>query len=77
VITPIVVVVHELRDRHLQIPWNIVWDLIDVKFNGPVIPLQLAVGLRMEGRSQDVPDAHQAQVVPEGTKDMTWTIVRQ
>ena len=35
----IVVVVHELRDRAFQIPWNIVWDLVDVKFNGPVIPL--------------------------------------
>ncbi len=49
-ITPIVVVVHELRDRDFQIPWNIVWDLVDVKFDGPVIPLQFAVGLRMEGR---------------------------
>ncbi len=49
VITAIVVVVHKVRDRDFQIPWNIVWDLVDVKFNGPVIPLQLAVGLRMEG----------------------------
>ena len=47
-ITPIVVVVDELRDRDLQISWNIVWDLVDVKFDGPVIPLQLAIGLRME-----------------------------
>ena len=54
-ITPIVVVVHELRDRDLQIPWNVVWDLVEVKFNGPVIPLQFAVELRMEGRSQWVP----------------------
>ena len=48
VVTTIVVVVHKVRDRDFQIPWNIVWDLVDVKFNGPVIPLQLAVGLRME-----------------------------
>jgi hypothetical protein len=48
VITPIVVVVHELRDRDFQIPWDIIWDLVHVKLDGPVIPLQLAVGLRME-----------------------------
>jgi len=59
VITSIVVVVHKVRDRLLQIPWNIVWDLVDVKFNGPVIPLQFAVGLRMGGRGQDVAYAHQ------------------
>ena len=63
-ITPIVVIVHELGDRDFQIPWNIVWDLIDVKFNGPVIPLQFAVELRMEGRSQDGPPG------PEGDELM-------
>jgi hypothetical protein len=77
VITPIVVVVHELRDRLFQIPWNIVWDLVDVKFNGPVIPLQFAVGLRMEGRGQDVADAHQPQVFSEGMRDIAWPIVRE
>ena len=77
VITPIVVVVHKVRDRALQIPWNIVWDLVDVKFNGPVIPLQFAVGLRMEGRSQDVSDAHQPQVFSEGTKYIAWPVVRK
>jgi hypothetical protein len=71
VVTTIVVVVHELRDRDFQIPWNIVWDLVDVKFDGPVIPLELAVGLRMERRCQDVAHAHQAQVFSEGTKDTT------
>ena len=63
-ITPIVVIVHELGDRDFQIPWSIVWDLIDVKFNGPVIPLQFAVELRMEGRSQDGPPG------PEGDELM-------
>ena len=77
VITPIVVVVHELRDRDFQIPWNTLWDLVDVKFNGPVKPLQLAVGLRMEGRSQDVADAHQPQVFSEGMRDIAWSVVRK
>ena len=76
-IAPIVVVVHQLRDSAFQIPWNIVWDLVDVKFNGPVIPLQFVVDLRMEGRSQDVADAHQPQVFSEGMRDITWPVVRQ
>ena len=76
-ITPIVVVVPKVRDRLFQIPWNIVWDLVDVKFNGPVIPLQLAVGLRMEGRCQDVSDAHQPQVFSEGMRDIAWPVVRE
>jgi hypothetical protein len=58
VVTTIVVVIHELRDRELQIPRDIIWGLVDVKLDGPVIPLQLAVGLRMEGQCQDVAYAH-------------------
>ena len=77
VITPIVVVVHELPDRDSQITWNIVYDLVDVKFNGPVILLQFAIGLRMEGRSQDLADAHQPQVFSEGMRDIAWPVVRQ
>ena len=77
VIASIVVVVHKVRDRDLQIPWNIVWDLVDVKFNSPVIPLQLAVGLRMEGRGQDVADAHQPEVFSKGMRDIIWPVVRQ
>ena len=76
-IASIVVVVHELRVRDFQIPWNIVWDLVDVKFNGPVILLQFAVGLRMERRGQDVSNAHQAQVFSEGMRDITWPVVRK
>ena len=71
-ITPIVVVVLEPRDRDFQVSRNIVRDVVDVKFNGPVIPLQLAVGLRMEGRSQNVADARQPQVFSEGMRDITW-----
>ena len=76
-VTTIVVVIHELRDRDLQIPRDIIRGLVNVKFDGPVIPLQLAVGLRMEGRCQDVSDAHQPQVFSEGTKDIAWPVVRK
>ena len=77
VITPIVVVVHKVRDRVLQVSWNIVWDLVDVKLDRSVIPLQFAIGLRMEGRSQDVSDAHEPQVFSEGTRDIARTVVRK
>jgi len=77
VVTTIVVVIHELRDRELQIPQDIIWGLVDVKFDGPVIPFELAVGLRMEGRGQDVSETHQAQIFSEGTRDITRPIVRQ
>ena len=64
-VTTIVVVIHELRDRDLQIPWNIIWGLVDVKFNGPVIPFQFAVGLRIERRNRDVADADQRRHSPK------------
>ena len=35
-IAPIVVAVHELCDCDFQIPWNIIRDLVDVKFDGTV-----------------------------------------
>jgi len=76
-IASIVVVVHKVRDRLLQIPWNIVWDLVDVKFNGPVILIQFAVGLRMGGRGQDVAYAHQPQVFSEGMRDIARPVVRE
>jgi len=76
-IASIVVVVHKVRDRLLQIPWNIVWDLVDLKFNGPVILIQFAVGLRMGGRGQDVAYAHQPQVFSEGMRDIARPVVRE
>ena len=77
VITPIVVVVHKVRDRDFQIPCNIVWGLVDVKLDRSVIPLQFAIGPRMERRSQDVADAHQPQVFSEGMRDIAWPVVRE
>ena len=77
VITPIVVVVHKVRDRVLQVSWNIIWDLVQVKLDRSVIPLQFAIGPRMERRSQDVADAHQPQVFSEGMRDIAWPVVRK
>jgi hypothetical protein len=69
-ITPVIVVIHEVRDRDLQVFWNIVGDLVDVKFDGSLMTLQLAIGLGMAGRSQDVAYALQPQVFSEGMREI-------
>ena len=48
-----------------------------VTLEGLVVSLQLAVGLRMEGRCQDVLDAHHAQVVSEGSGNIAGAVVAQ
>ena len=42
-----------------------------------MIALQLPVGLRVEGSSQDVLDAHHPQVVPEGPGYIARAVVAQ
>ena len=73
-ISPIIVVAHELADSHIQVSWDVVWDLVDIPFDGLVIPLQLAVGLRMIRRGQNMTDAHQVQVILERTRDAAWAL---
>ena len=68
VISPIVVVAHEVGDGRIQVCRSIVWDLVHIPFDRLVISLQLAVGLRMIRRSQNVTDAHQVQIVSERTR---------
>ena len=75
-VTTIVVVIHELRDRDLQIPWNIIWGLVDVKFNGPVIPLQFAVELRMEGRSQWIPRSERGELMGKSDTNNTTALAQ-
>ena len=66
----VVVVAHKSGDCLLEVGRHLVGDLVNVLLDSLVIALQLAVGLRVEGCCQDVPDAHQVQVVPEGTGDV-------
>ena len=42
-----------------------------------MVALQLVIGLRMEGRCQDMPDSHHAQVVPEGSGYIAGAVVVQ
>ena len=49
--------------------------LVHVPLEGLMVPLQLPVGLGVEGSSPYVPDAHHAQVVPEGPRHVAGSIV--
>ena len=66
---PVVVVAYEGGDSLLQVRRSLVGDLVEVPLDGLVIALQLAIGLRVKGGGQYVPDAHHLQVVPEGPGD--------
>ena len=44
---------------------------VDVPLDTLVIALELAIGLRVERRGQNVLDSHQVQVVSEATGDIT------
>ena len=47
VVASIVVIAHEVRDRSLQIPWNIIGDLVHFPFYRLMIALDLPIGLRV------------------------------
>ena len=49
VITPVVIVFDEASNRFLQLIWHLMRHPVDFPFYGAVIPLYLAIGLRMEG----------------------------
>ena len=65
VITLGVVVVDEVRDRLLQFRRRFPHDQVDLLFAGSVVPLNLAVGLRMVRRSENMSQAFRLQIVPE------------
>ena len=67
VIAAVVVVADEGGYRRVEVCGQLIWNLVDVPLQRLVVPLQLAVGLRVKGRRQDVPDADHPQVVPEGS----------
>ena len=62
-IAPVVVVVHEAGDGHLQVTRHFIWDLVHLLLDALMVPLQFPVGLRMVRRRQDLTDPYQAQVI--------------
>ena len=65
-IPPVVVELDEGPDGRFQIPHHLVGYLVNVVLQGSVISLQFAVGLRVIGCCQEVTNAHQVQIFPEG-----------
>jgi hypothetical protein len=45
-------------------------DLVHFPLDGLVVALQFPVGLRMEGRRQDMSDANEVQIVPKVSGDV-------
>ena len=64
VIALVVVGAHKSGDCLLKVGRHLVGDLVNVPLQRLVVSLQLAVGLRVEGCCQDVPDADHAQGSP-------------
>ena len=71
-----VVVFDEVGDSPLQLAREFIRDLVHFPLDGLVVALQFPVGLRMEGRSQDMSDANEVQIVPKGSGDIAGTVVR-
>ena len=54
----------------LQIRHDLVGHLVHLSLQGSMISLQLAVGLGMVRRGQDMTDPHLLQVLPKGPRDV-------
>ena len=76
-IAPVVVVADEGGDGCIEVRRQLIGDLVDVPLDGLVIALQLAVGLRVVRRGQDVPDAYQPEVVSKGSGHVARAVVAQ
>ena len=64
-----VVVMNKLFDRVFQLAWIVIMlQLYDV-LHGTMIAFNLAIGLRMIGRGQDVADAALLEILPKVGRD--------
>jgi hypothetical protein len=64
-VTPAVIVAHEGCDSRLEVGGQPIWHLVYVSLDTLLIALQLAIGLKVKGGCQNVPDAHHGEIVPE------------
>ena len=76
-VAPVIIVVDEFGDGLLQLAREFIKYLVHFPLDALVVALQLPVGLRMKWRRQDMPDANEVQIVPEGPADITGTVVRE
>ena len=66
VIPPVVVIGHKGGDCCFLVIRHPIGDLLDVPIDSLVIALELAIGLRVVGCCECVPDSYRPQVIIEG-----------
>ena len=76
-VTAVVVVVDEVGNCPLKLAREFIRDLVHFPLDALVVAFQLAVSLGMEGCRQDMADAHQMQIVPEGPGDVASAVIRE
>ena len=77
VITPVVVIFDEASNRFLQLTRHIMRHPVDFPFEGAMVPLNFAIGLRVEGRGGNVPYPHESQVFIELVGNVACPIIRK
>ena len=65
VITPVVIVFDKASNCFPQLTRHLMGQLIELTFESAMVSLNLAIGLRMEGRGGNVPYPHESQVFIE------------
>ncbi len=75
VVTPVLVIFDEIACDFLQLIQHVMKYLVDFPFQGAMVPLNLAVALRMEGPGSDVSYPRQSQVPIELLGNIACTIV--
>ena len=76
-VAPVIVIIDEGCDGRLEVGGQLIGRLVHIPLESLVVLLQLAVGLRMEVRCEDVLDYHHSHVVPEGSRDIARAVVAQ
>ena len=77
VIAAVVVIFDEASNGFFQFTGHLMRHQIDFSFKGTMVPLDLAIGLRMEGRGSDVSYPHHSQVFVELPGNIACPIIRQ
>ena len=76
-VASVVIVFDEGSNRFFQLTRYPKGHSVDSPLKGAVVPLNLAIGLRMEGRGGNVPYPHQSQIFIELLRNVSCPVIRQ
>jgi len=76
VITPVVIVFDKSSNRFFSLARHLMGQLIELTFEGAMVTLNLAIGLRMERRGGNMLYPHQSQVLVELMGNVACPIIR-